>query len=399
MLSLLNTQEWLRKPRLVVGIMSGTSLDGIDVALAEFSAGDSQYAPAKGCRMAHRHTSSIAFTATQRSFLQSVIEERQPASVICDLPFLLSSWYAAAVRQACEDAGIAAESPDAIGVHGQTLWHNPTLHERAATSIRSTWQSCSVSALAQASGLPCVGDFRAADVMLGGQGAPLVPVFDQTFLSQPGIDCVALNIGGMANITVLPAVEDESKLIAFDTGPGNVWIDAAMSHFVGTNYDDGGRQASQGQLIASLWEELIRIPFVHREGPKSTGREEFSGEALKLLLHNHAANATAQDVVHTLSCFTAWSIAQNIQRVAPNTGTVIVAGGGSRNPFIINMLRQYLSGMRVHVSDEIGIPSQSKEALCFAYLAWRTLAGLPSNLPSVTGATRKAVLGTIALGC
>ncbi len=401
MREILQTTQWKSESRLVAGVMSGTSMDGIDVSIARFTAS----AEAEGCRMEQEASASLEYSAEQRRFLLSLLDRALPLSVYSDLPVLFSRWYAEAIRRACDQLGIQSSDLDAIGVHGQTLWHAPELHHLSSGGehrlqgepLASTLQLCSLSTLAQDCECVVVGDFRPADIAMGGQGAPLVPIFDLSFLQDPHENRVALNIGGMANLTVLAAQQTEEHLVAFDSGPGNVWIDAAMQQLYGRAFDEGGECARGGNLHAPLLERLQNIEYVHRPPPKSTGREYFSREQLREIMSEYTHEVQAADLVHTLSEFTIWSIAQSVLTYAPQTKRLIVSGGGSQNTFLMEGLSRALPGCAVVSSDSLGIPSKSKESLCFAYLAWRSLAGLHSNIPSVSGAKKKVRLGQIAL--
>ncbi len=387
-----STEEWLSTSRRVAGVMSGTSMDGIDVTIAEFS----EHATAAGCRMKQEVCVSLEYSDEQRQYLLRLVEQPFPISTYCDLPVLLATWYNEAVQKACAELGISSAELDAIGVHGQTLWHAPQEHEVLGRPIRSTLQVCNGASLAVMSETTIVSDFRSGDVALGGQGAPLVPIFDVMFLHDSNEDRVSLNIGGMANITALGRDVRHETVQAFDTGPGNVWIDAAMQFLYGRAYDADGACARVGSLNSALFEELKGIDYITQPAPKSTGRELFSRASLQNYLQSRTQHVQAADVVRTISDFTVWSIVQNIRMVMPNCDRLIVSGGGSQNSYLMEALAGQLGTTAVVSSDSLGIASKSKESLCFAYLAWRRLAGLHSNLPSVTGAKRGTLLGQIA---
>jgi len=246
-------------------------------------------------------------------------------------------------------------------------------------------------------GVQVVHDFRSADVALGGQGAPLVPIFDHAFLSSDNVDRIALNIGGMANITLLPAGGSLDQLRAFDTGPGNVLIDAACRFSFGKRFDEGGSFARAGRVMDDLLSKLKTHPYFADEPPKSTGRETFNDKLVEDLHHRYVQQALpSEDLVTTVTELTAWSIADHIQRYQPSTREVIVSGGGVHNAYLMDRLREMLDEVRVMSSAELGIDPDAKEALCFAYLAWLTLNGKPGNVPSVTGARAPALLGSVA---
>lgn len=385
-------EAWLAQSRTVCGLMSGTSLDGIDAAIVRFSPHIS--APPT-CSLLSFCT--IPLPAELLEMITECIGGTASTETLSLANAAFASFLADAVRQACTAANIAIDTLDAIGSHGQTIWHQPTAQYVDGVAIASTLQIGSPSALAQHTGIPVVGDFRAADIALGGQGAPLVPLFDYHFLSHTQRDTIALNIGGMANITLLPAGVTLNAIRAFDTGPGNVLIDLATRKFFGKQYDTNGSIAREGIVLPRLLETLKQEPFIRQTPPKSTGRELFTPAYLeKALLYNYMDTQPAEDPVRTVTEFTAWSIAENI-RLFGNPGSRIVAsGGGIRNTTLMEALQRELPAAEIVPSDFYGVPSDAKEAMCFAYLAYRTLGGLPSNVPSVTGATREAVLGVLA---
>jgi anhydro-N-acetylmuramic acid kinase len=267
-----------------------------------------------------------------------------------------------------------------------------------------TLQLASPAVIAFRTGIPVVSDFRAKDMAAGGQGAPLVPLVDWLLLRHRHKTRLALNIGGIANLTVLPAGASAQKVFAFDTGPGNMLIDGAMRHFTGgaQTCDWDGAWARQGTVQRRLLHQLMRHPFLRQRPPKSTGREMFGEGFLRKVLAQAAAwRLTPHDVVATLTAFTAESIADAIQRfVVPKVGKVdevIVSGGGANNPTLMAMLRERLSPIAIRRSDELGINADAKEAIAFAILAHRTVMGLTGNLPSATGASTPIILGNLTL--
>jgi len=385
------SSTWFEKPRLVCGLMSGTSLDGIDAAIVKIWIEDGKH-----------HFDLISFLSNEYSdevkeVILGVTDNISTCSSISALNFKLSELYADAVIDACNSAGIKLENLDAVGMHGQTVWHDPfgALTNR---NTPSTLQLGSVSALANILGVPVVGDFRSADIVLGGQGAPLVPIFDFNFLSEKENDVIALNIGGISNITILPANCKQENIIAFDTGPGNVLIDTYMRKFFDKEFDASGKTASSGKLISKLFDDLKELDYISLKLPKSTGRELFNEELIEgILSKNNLQDVSNNDLIHTLTKFTAWSIAENIRLFANEKSKIIISGGGVHNDFLIKLLVEELPNANIFISNDVGISADAKEAICFAYLAWRTLAGLYSNIPSVTGAAREAVLGVIAV--
>lgn len=376
------------RPVLIAGTMSGTSLDGVDVAVAEFW----RHEGSECFRLVRwEHTE---FPPLLRQRLQRLHEELVPVAEIARLHWEVTAFTAACIRQCCAALGMEPSALEAVGFHGQTVYHEPSARHEHGYGIGL--QLGSPAALAQWLRTTVVGDFRSADLALGGEGAPLVPLFDWAFLRSAEECVVALNLGGIANVTVLPPGCRKGEVRAWDTGPGNLWLDAAAEALLGVPYDADGAYARRGRLIPELWEELCRIPYIEQPPPKSTGRELFSRRRLHELLQRLSPGIPAEDVLHTLTRFTAWSVAENVRRYAPGCTRLLVSGGGALNGFLLECLQMELPALRIERSDVVGIPVHAKEALCFAYLAWRALRGEPANLPAVTGARGEAVLGVVA---
>jgi anhydro-N-acetylmuramic acid kinase len=367
-----------KKSIIACGIMTGTSVDGIDIALVRFTESDNNH-----------EFEMISFDCFELSpeakeSIEKAIRKDCSTSYISKLNFLLSKEYALAIEKLCKNSSFDQKNIDVIGVHGQTVWHEP----ESGHSL----QLCNLSALAKATGCVVIGDFRSGDIALGGQGAPLVPIFDHAFLRNESEDVIALNIGGIANITYLPS---ESKdLQAFDTGPGNTWIDLAMREFFDKKYDENGETAKEGKIVDTLFENLKSIEFIKRGPPKSTGRELFSKENFENIID---ISWKKIDIVRTLTEFTAFSIAENIKMIGAEQSKVYVSGGGVKNGFLMKRLSEYLLRSEIKSIAEIGIIPDAKEAICFAYLAFRTMKGLESNIPSISGAEKNTILGQIAI--
>jgi anhydro-N-acetylmuramic acid kinase len=384
--------NWLSKPRVVCGIMTGTSLDGIDTAIAEFFID----------RAGRHHFNLLAYNTTDfpseiKEFIIKIIYEKNSIADISGLNFLLSQIYATSVMDLCKSKNIKLSEIDAIGMHGQTVWHEPKGKDFSNYQTNSTLQLGSVSALANLLGITVVGDFRSADIAVGGSGAPLVPVFDYEFLRDETQDTICLNIGGIANITLLPAGCNYNEIIAIDTGPGNVLIDNFMQFFYNLDYDKNGETARKGKIIEKLSFELMSEPFIKAHPPKSTGRELFNKAYIFSLLYKlNLSNVTPENLIRTLTQFTVLSIAENIKQFGNPSSKIITSGGGCNNKYLMELLSSELPKSNIITTDALGIPSDAKEAICFAYLGWRTLGGMYSNIPSVTGAKRPAILGTIA---
>lgn len=361
----------------VAGIMTGTSLDGIDVAICDIENKGNQPTITLVSFITEPYDDSVAENIQQALAGESTLEN------LSDLPVLLSQEYARVLTQLQNSLNHKAT---VVGVHGQTLWHHPPI---------STWQACNPSTLASLAGIPVVSDFRSADVALGGQGAPLVPIFDKATLQSPLHNRVALNIGGIANITVLPS-DILLPILACDTGPGNMLIDAMVQYTFGKSYDANGMIARAGRVIQPMFNEVAAHPYFTQELPKSTGREMFGTTfAHKLFRKYQNPSMPSEDIVATATEITAWSIAHHINTIAPSTEQLIVSGGGVHNSFLVERIKHYLTdSIQILPSWELGISADAKEAMCFAYLAWLHLQGKPGNIPSVTHARSEAVLGT-----
>lgn len=382
--------DWRREPRLVCGIMSGTSLDGIDVALVRISEHNGRFA-----------IEPIAFDTfpipeETRVIIKRAALDEARTSEISYLNFAIPRLYAQATKQLCNSSRIAIESIEAIGMHGQTVWHEPNATGASDLGASSTLQLGSAAVLASLLGVPVIGDFRSADVALGGQGAPLVPVFDFEMLRETSANVIALNIGGIANITYMPASCYREAVLAFDTGPGNMLIDYAMEHFYGSKYDSGGATAKKGMVSSEMLDEMMQIEFITARPPKSTGRELFSRDMFDRLVLKHKS-LPPEDVVATLAEFTVRSIVVNIELYAEVRSKLVASGGGAKNEYIMRRLKELLPLSTVLKSTELGFDIDAKEAIAFAFLAYLRLARIPANMPSVTGAEREGLLGGVFL--
>ncbi|MCO6466067.1 MAG: anhydro-N-acetylmuramic acid kinase [Bradyrhizobiaceae bacterium] len=364
---------------IIAGVMTGTSVDAIDVALCNIQDEGGRHAVTLFAY------SEAPYPIELEEKVKGALAGTASMADLSAIPFELASAYAEAINTLVKEANVTL---DLVAVHGQTLWHEPPLH---------TWQAMSGPALSALLSIPVVHDFRAADVAVGGQGAPLVPIFDVAVLQSTTVDRVALNIGGMANITLLPAGGGLDDVRAFDTGPGNVLIDAVCKASFGKRFDNDGAIARSGIIIQRALSELQALPYFAQEPPKSTGRELFGEQMANDLWRRFShPSMPSEDLITTLTELTAWSIADHIQRYQPSTTEVLVSGGGARNAFLLERLSSYLRNMVVKPTDTLGVPSDAKEAMAFAYLGYRTYHGLAGNIPTVTGATAPVVLGSIA---
>jgi len=365
--------------RLILGLMSGTSVDGIDAALVRVT-GRGQYRAEVVA-----HTEQAWPARLRKRLLAAMAPAETTTQEICTLNVLVAEQFAAAALKCLRAAGVKPGDVDAIGSHGQTLCHLPP---------ESTLQVGSVSTIAALTGIRTVGDFRLADMAFGGQGAPLVPFADACLLRHKTLTRCVQNIGGIANVTFLPAW-GRGEVIAFDTGPGNMAMDAIVRRTSGARFDKGGRMAARGTLDVRLLKTLQKMAYFKAPPPKSTGRELF-GEKFVAGLRGRG-----DDLVHTLTRLTAWSIADAYQRFLPSwPDEVIPCGGGAYNDTLVGMLAEELAARgpapRVRMIDDFGIANKAKEAASFAILAAATLDGIAGNVPSVTGASQPCVLGVVA---
>ncbi len=374
---------------LVIGLMSGTSVDGVDVAIV-----DIEGAPPE-LRWHLVHFTTIPFdNATRAHILEVMDPERGTVSRVCTLHALLGWVLAEATLAGIEEAGLRPEDIALIGSHGQTVWHAPEANPPA------TLQLGEAAFIAERTGIPVVSNFRVRDMAAGGQGAPLVAYVDVLLLTHETRVRAAQNIGGISNVTFLPPrARPNLYPFAFDTGPGNVLIDLAATWATEgqLSYDRNGIMAESGEVDASLLEELLAHPYFHQPPPKSTGRETF-GQVFfaEVWARGRARGLHKVDIVATLTALTAHSIARAYRDFLPAfPDEVIVSGGGARNPVLMATLRDLLAPARVLTSDEVGIPADAKEAIAFAILAYETWHGRPSNLPSATGAHHPVILGNI----
>jgi anhydro-N-acetylmuramic acid kinase len=387
------------KPMIVAGVMSGTSADGIDVALVRIAPRKSPSPfPAAINLLAHH---AFSFPRALRSAILAAMNA--PAISTADLARLnwrLGLAYAEAVKKTIAETKVR---PALIACHGQTLYHQGAAAAYAGRRFACTWQAGEPALIAAACGIPVVSNFRPADMAFGGQGAPLVPLFDYAYFSHLTRARVLLNIGGIANLTVIPAGAGPEKVIAFDTGPGNMVIDALMQKLFGKPYDRDGRTAARGRYIDSVVLPLMRQRFFLQDPPKSAGREQFGAEyAARFLAACRKKSRKPEDAVNTATGFTVVSIVSAFYwwvhaRVKPRPVDLIVSGGGARNPYLMDHLHAHLESPKctVTTSDALGLPAEAKEAAAFALLAYQTWHHRPGNVPKATGASRPAILGQI----
>jgi len=377
----------------VVGLMSGTSADGVDAALVDLD----------GERVRVRAFATVPYPPSVR---EGVFRLFDPAAGrvddLCHLNFAIGEVFASAVVRLCAGASVSLGSVDLIGSHGQTVWHEPAGRRLGRRKLASTLQIGEPSVIAERTGITTVADFRPRDMAAGGQGAPLVPYADFLLFRRAHRTRAVQNLGGIANVTFLPAGCDVGDVIAFDTGPGNMVIDRVASRASGgrRHYDRGGRLARRGRVDGRLLGEMMRHAFIRRRPPKTAGREQF-GAAFTDAHYQRARRRGMDDadVAATATAFTAASIAEAYDRFGPaSIDEVLLCGGGVSNPVLVAMIAERLAGGKVTTTDAYGIDADAKEAVSFALLAAATIRGLAGNVPSATGAARPVVLGKIIPG-
>ena len=378
----------------VVGLISGTSADGIEAAVVELNGAPPTLAwqLVKHLHVAHPQT-------LRDEILACVRPETGTVDRLCALNFALGEAFARAALQAIAAAGLTPAQIDLIGSHGQTLWHIPADMPNA-----STLQLGEPAVIAERTGITTIANFRTRDMAAGGHGAPLVAYVDTLLLSHPTLTRAAQNIGGIGNVTFLPPASNNQRdasqqPFAFDTGPGNMLIDDAASRAThgAWTFDRDGALAARGRVDETLLAELMREPYLRQAPPKTTGRELFGAQfGARVWEKAHARGLRDEDIVATMTAFTARSIAQAYRDFLPvPPDQVIVSGGGAHNPVLMAMLRDQLAPAQVLRSDDLGLSSEAKEAIAFAVLAYETWFGRPGNLATATGARHPVVLGSI----
>jgi anhydro-N-acetylmuramic acid kinase len=387
---------------IVAGLMSGTSADGINVALIKLV-----WRRRSRPRSSESTDLSFKFLAhaeypypknVRQAVLQAMNAKQASVANLARLNFLLAELYAEAVLATQRRFRLKAAL---IGCHGQTLYHQGEPAKFLGRQLAVTWQTGEGAVLAARVGIPVVSDFRPADMAAGGKGAPLVPFLDYLLYRNAKVGRIVQNIGGIANLTAIPAGATAKQVTAFDTGPGNMLIDAVTDRLFGKPYDRDGRIAATGLVLDRVVSDALRLPFFRRRPPKTAGREEFGREFAQQFI-KRCGRASKADVVATSTALTARSIADALRRfVLPRRGhfrEFVVSGGGANNPTLLAMLANELRPMHltIRASDEFGLPSEAKEAAAFALMAYETWNHRPSNIPSATGAQRPAILGKIS---
>ncbi len=382
-----------KKKRKIIGLMSGTSCDGIDLALIEIDAAGTNLNFLNGFHQPYSEKQRLII-------LESLNPQKTNLYQISQINFYLAQIWADAIKKMLKNLNLSHQDIDLIGSHGQTIYHQPELKKFGGRNVRSTLQLGDPAVLAQLTGITTVGDFRVADVAVGGQGAPLVPYFDWLFFRQLKKNVLSLNIGGISNITFVPSDGNLQKVVAFDCGPGNMLIDQLMVRLYEKPIDENGRIAKLGNFSERIFKHLLKIDeFIKLKPPRSTGREYYGEKfVLKILRKSLRSRIQEPDIIHTISNYTAYVIHDAYQKyILPNSKAdlLVVGGGGSRNPFIMQSLQEYFQEVKVSSTSEFNLDEDFKEAICFAVLANELIENRPTNLPKVTGAEKPVSLGKI----
>lgn len=399
-------------PVLMVGLMSGTSLDGISAAVVEFS---EHVAASSRTQAVLRHFVQRPYAPEQRARLQAAMQGGT-AQEYCRLQADLGAWLGDAALEAMEGAGVSPRDVRGIASHGQTLWHEPG---------HSTWQIGDAARIAERTGCAVVSDFRTRDMAVGGQGAPLVPMADAMLFAHDSAWRALQNIGGIGNVTLVPPAQkalaslhtahdgaheaSTARVRAFDTGPGVVVIDGVVQRLFGTPYDADGTLGAAGRILEPVVQSLLTLPFLRQQPPKSTGRELFTPAFIDAFIARCAdAGGTPHDMVATATAFTAATIADQYTRfVHPAPKDVLLSGGGARNPFLVRCIEGAFAWHGEHsgrampavrLFDELFFDAEAKEAVAFALLGYLHLTGRAGNVPAATGARAPRVLGALTPG-
>lgn len=382
--------------RIGIGIMSGTSVDGVDVAIISVKG--------SGEKLSYQQ---LAFGTVDipQALRSEIFKQFNPAESsvdkLCSLNFELGQLFASAARSVVEKAGLRLEDIDFIGSHGQTIYHIP-VDQSGAGLAKSTMQIGEASVLAEMFHCPVVSDFRVRDMAAGGEGAPLVPYVDHLLFRSDTKNIALQNIGGIGNVTFLPKGGSASDVIAFDTGPGNMIMDEAMNILSEGRFlfDKNGELAAKGKVDEEFLNELMAHPYFTLPVPKSTGRELFGAAFTREIVDRmRGKGLSSEDILATVTMFTAMTIVDQFGRFLPVGGgvdTLVVSGGGAYNATLLGFLKE-LGGFTVKTQEDLGFSSESKEAVAFAILANETLFGLPNNVPTATGAAKQVVLGKLTV--
>lgn len=372
-----------------VGLMSGTSLDGIDAALVEI------YGQGKNTKVNLIEFITLSLPSDVKEEIKiACSEEKSSVDLICSLNFKLGYLFADATKKVCEKAGMNIEKLDFIASHGQTIYHLP---KNKGNLVNSTLQIGEPAVIAYETGIKVISNFRVMDMASGGEGAPLVPYSEYVIYGSNDENVALQNIGGIGNVTVIPKGGDIDRIFAFDTGPGNMIIDEVCLRLFNLAYDADGKIAASGKVQEDMLEDLMAHPYIYSIPPKTTGREDFGQQFVDKLL-NRYSERSSEDILATVTMFTAKSIAENYKKFILdkiNLNKVVIGGGGAHNKTLLAYLREELPNTTIVTQDDIGLSSDAKEAVAFVIMGNETLHSSFSNVPSATGAREKVILGNI----
>jgi len=376
---------------IVAGVMSGTSADGIDVALVRLMG--------RGFRTRLELLAHKAFpypAPVRRKVLAAMNAKSASVADLARLNFLLAELYSDAILATQRSARLKCEL---VGCHGQTLYHQGDAQLFLGRKLAVTWQTGEGSLIAERIGVPVVSDFRPADMVAGGKGAPLVPFLDYVLYRHRRRGRIVQNIGGIGNLTAIPARAKPEQVVAFDTGPGNMVIDALADRLLGRRYDMDGKVAAKGEPIERVIHQVLASPFFWQKPPRTAGREQF-GDDFVTWFQRRCGKASKEDMLATATALTARTIATSVEMVMKRGKyrDYLVSGGGAKNPTLMRMIEEQLAPMklRVQTTEDLGLPVDAKEAVAFALLAYQTWRRQPGNIPSATGAKRPAILGKVS---
>jgi len=393
------------KAMVVAGVMSGTSADGVDVALCRISPAREEGGVPRVRLIGH---AGFGYSKSVRVTVLAAMDAK--AVSVADLSRLnwrLGAIYADCVEKTAAQFGVKV---GLVGCHGQTVYHQGVAAKYLGSGVRCTWQMGEASVIAERLRVPVVSDFRPADMAAGGQGAPLVPMLDYVMFRSAKVNRVLQNLGGIGNLTAIPAGAGVDGVMAFDTGPGNMVIDACIQRLYGKAFDRGGAVARRGKVISSVVARILEQRYFSALPPKSCGREQFGADFVSQFISMcRKAGAGDADVVATATALTAESVLVGSRKfVWAHLGTVaplartefVLAGGGAKNAALMGMLRERFEalGVKVRLMEELGVPGQAKEGVAFGLLAWLTWFGLPGNVTRATGAARRVILGKVTRG-
>ncbi len=398
----------VQKSMVVAGVMSGTSADGVDVAVCRISPSPVAGKTPRVKLLGHL---GVAYPrAVKAAVLCAMDAQAIPVAELARLNLRLGEVYADAVEEAQARAGVKVAL---VGCHGQTVYHQGVAARYLGRAVRATWQIGEAAVIAERLRVPVVSDFRPADLAAGGQGAPLVPMLDFCMFRSAGVSRVLQNLGGIGNLTAIPAGAGVNGVMAFDTGPGNMVIDECMRRLYEREFDRGGAVARMGQVLPEVVAQGMKEPYFSALPPKTCGREQFGERFVSrfIAMCRKAGGSEDRDgdVIATAAALTSASVVEayrrfargHLERMAPVAKVeFVIAGGGAKNNTLMRMLREGLKplGVRVREMEELGVPAQAKEAVAFALLAWLSFHGLAGNIPAATGASRAVVLGKICRG-